>query len=168
MIGKVLLLIFAFTIMSVSGMAALNCSYDPNSYLVIGDDIKWSCYDYSIMNMKCYSMVLYGEDVISVYPDVKYVDGIGMVDYFKSDNGLVNVYFGTSDLHEGYNYTFEVMCGEVAGQRISVFNASISTVRHDLYEVGYRAIWAKENIPVFIGFGIVFAFAGMVLYYTTR
>lgn len=146
---------------------AMNCSYDSTAYITLGEDVKWSCWNLGFQYGKCYSIVLYGEDVLTVFPEPQDVQGIGMVDYFYSSSGLLNVYFKTIDLYEGYNYTFKVLCGEEGGSRTASFSATVIPVFHDLHEVGYRAIWFKDNIPYLLGFGgIILVVVG--LYFAVR
>lgn len=147
------LLIFLFSIIVVQGK--LTCNYDTLSYITTTQDIQWSCYTYDFDSGKCYSIVNYQEDVLAMYPERQYVDGIGLIDYFQLKKGLVNIYFKTTDLYEGYNYTFQVVCGENYGTKMISFNRTIQLLNRNLDEVAYRGVWLKDNMSFIIGIGLV-------------
>lgn len=163
-----IVLLIVGALFACSGFAAMNCSYDATAYITVGEDVKWSCWDLGFQHGKCYSMVLFQEDVLTVYPVPQDVMGVGVVDYFSSTDGLVNAYFKTTDLYEGYNYTFEVLCGEVNGSRTASFSRSIVPVYHDLYAVGYRAVWLKQNAPYIIGFAGLLVFVAVIVVMVRR
>lgn len=164
------LLVWALVSLGLLSFVAgeLNCSYDPSAYITTAQDVRWSCWNDGFADAKCYSLVYFGDDVLTVYPEIKYVDGVGMVDYFSASNGLVNVYFKTTDLYERYNYTFQVVCGEVGGSRTTSFARSVMLVDRDLDELPYRAIWFKDNTSYIIGFGALLLVAAIVIAFVRR
>lgn len=146
----------------------MNCTYDSNSYITTTQDVKWSCWLNNFTYGKCYGIVNYENDVIAIYPEKEYITGIGMIDYFEIKEGLINVYFKTTDLYEGYNYTFEVLCGDFDSNKIESFKRTITLVNRDLTEVVYRGIWLKENLPMIFFIVIIISLGITLIWMLTK
>ena len=154
----ILLMVFILTLLGVS---ALTCEYDNEPFLQ--NRIKWVCTLNTTDDCECISYVEGGDGLLAVYPNEKIIEDVGRIDYYRSNNKLVNIYFSDVNIYPLQNYTFGVKCASTEKHYSEEFSASVVPVYKEVFEVAYRAVWIKENtgylIAIFLLIIIIVAIA---------
>lgn len=123
---------------------ALDCGYDDEPYLT--DKIDLNCVTNTSDTYRCLSLVKEGNDVKSISPDRRAVEGIGIIDYFESKNGLLNAYIIKKDLYPHHNYTFCVYCASIENDLLEETCQNFVPVYKEVREPLYRGVWIKDNM----------------------
>ena len=138
---------------------AMTCEYDPNPYIsVSGQTIDWVCHVYD--SSECYGVVMSdGLDpyvnLVSISPPVTYTEGVGKVDYFRSQGQYVTVHFVHDDLLGNQSYNFTVFCASLSG--LDYYSGNVSPQYSDLRASPYVPLYLMNNAPeVIIIFCLLF------------
>ena len=149
---NVKLIMFLLLLVLIPVASALTCEYDDKP--LFSNDINWLCSIAGNETYKCYSYTMYEGDLLHVYPTFKYIDNIGVVDYYTGNMNVI-INFGKEDLYEGYNYTFGVVCSSLDSSNIKTFNASVLPVYSELRTLPYKVNWFKANLGYILGIIII-------------
>lgn len=128
---------------------AVTCDYKDEPFIeVLDEKIEWVC---KTDEEFCLSYVQFEERLLQVNPFPEEVEGIGMIDKFAVNDGMVKVHFTKKNLRHNTNFTFGVKCGD------ETLEATINPQYRDLYEVQDQMVRAKDRTKfIVLGFFIVF------------
>jgi hypothetical protein len=133
--------------------ASMECFYNPRP--AFSDKMNWLCLINESEIFSCNSYVKIEDRTIQINPPRENIELYGFIDSFKSQNGLVNVYFSKENLRvsDEYNYQFIVKCSY--NHTIISYNASVSPVYVAPVVFVDRLLWAKDNAGFVIGAVII-------------
>lgn len=107
-------------------------------------------------DFKCRTIVERGDRVLQVNPQPFNVDGVGVVDFYESKNGLVKVEFNKDNLRVDQTYNFTVQCNNGS---VTVTNTqSITPHSVSPLAIGDRLIFLKANAGFILGISVFLLF----------
>ena len=134
----------------------INCTHSLNPYLKPFGKIWWTCYLDQAEPLECRSYVNYLGRVIQTNPQREIVDDVGIIDTFKTDNGIVPVYFTSKDLRDNISVTFGVRCGGLE------YKSNITPSFKSPEVIMERSVWTFNNVGFIVGLGF-FCLAILIL-----
>lgn len=141
--------------LTFSNSAGFECIFDETPYIKesFGTDrnrIYWVCsLDEKEYTYDCFSYVSYDGDLIQANPEQELTDA-GVIDSFKSNNGIVKPYFLGTDLRNNKTVTFSVLCGGSQNQTFT-YEANVTPIYKEPYEIIDRGAWFKDTATYWIG-----------------
>ncbi len=128
--------------------AFLNCDYKDEPFLELTDSkIEWIC---KTNELFCLSYVEYNDRLLQVNPEPETVVGIGVVDKFTVNDGMVKVHFTKKNLRHNVTFDFGVKCGD------DTLEVNITPQYRDLYEIQDQAVRVKDSTKfIALGFFVV-------------
>lgn len=127
---------------------AVTCDYKDEPFLEITDEkIEWVC---KTDEDVCLSYVKFENRLLQVNPLPEDIEGIGVIDKFAVNDGMVKVYFRKKNLRHNTNFTFGVKCGD------ETLEVIITPQYRDLYEVQDQMVRVKDRTKfIILGFFII-------------
>ena len=165
------LLLAIVGVWALPSVPEMTCQLDETPLINFRDPITWVCKFQNTTAQAFCNGIMRDQDgrIISLTPKEEHIQGIGTIDKFESQNGLVHVFWESgifSELRHNISVEATVFC--IIGDDDVRFTKNITPLFAPAINIADRTIWFKENFIFFFGAGILLSIVIAILVFSWK